>query len=238
MRLTPKRLLAIAGFPLLLAAIFVPLIIFRREVWDFFTSIKNIREWVSDRGAIAPLVFVAVQAIQVIVFVIPGEVPEVAGGYLFGIWVGVLLSILGILLGSAVSFFLSRLLGVPFVRAIVPKEQFEKMERLLNSPRSKIVFFLLFLIPAIPKDFLCYVAGISPMGFPFFLAISFIGRLPALFGSTLIGSAWAENRWVLAGIIFAVVALLFGVGYLLRGRIGKWMERLSTKKKREPENGG
>jgi uncharacterized membrane protein YdjX (TVP38/TMEM64 family) len=238
MDMTPKRLLAMVGFPLLLTAIFAPLIIFRREVWDFFTSIKNIREWVSERGAIAPMVFVAVQALQVIVFVIPGEVPEVAGGYLFGVWAGLLLSMLGILLGSAVGFFLSRLLGVPFVRAIVPKEQFDKMEKLLNSPRSKIVFFLLFLIPAIPKDFLCYVAGLSPMGFPFFIAISFLGRLPALFGSTMIGSAWAENRWVLAGIIFAVVAVLFGVGYLLRDRVGKLIERISTKKKREPEDGG
>jgi uncharacterized membrane protein YdjX (TVP38/TMEM64 family) len=226
-----RRLLALIGFPLLLAALFVPVVIFRREIWTFFSSPQHLREWVSARGALAPLVFMAIQVVQVVVFVIPGEVPQIAGGYLFGIWLGALYSITGILIGSAASFFLSRLLGVPFVHALFPKEQVERVERFLDSRRSKSVFFLLFLIPGIPKDVLCYVAGLSPMRFVFFIGASFAGRLPGILGSVIIGDAAAEKQWILAGIILGAAALLFGAGYLLRGRIEKWIEKISRRGK-------
>ncbi len=222
-----RRILAIVGFPLLIAAIFVPVVIFRREIWDFFSSARALRDWVSQRGVVAPLAFMAIQAIQVILFMIPGEVPQIAGGYLFGIWKGALLSIAGILIGSLVSFFLARLLGVPFVHALFPKRQVERVEKFLDSPRSKVAFFLLFVIPGIPKDILCYVAGLSPMRFAFFIAISFIGRLPGILGSVIIGNAAAGQKWILAGIILGLALLLFGVGYLFRGRIEGWIERIS-----------
>jgi uncharacterized membrane protein YdjX (TVP38/TMEM64 family) len=230
-----RRTAAILAFPLLIAVLIVPTVIFRHEIWRLFTSAERLREWISASGAVAPLVFVAVQAVQVIVFVIPGEVPQIAGGYLFGIWAGTLLSITGIIAGSAVSFFLSRMLGVPFVRALFPREQVEKIEKLLASPRSKTVFFLLFVIPGVPKDVLCYVAGLSPMRFPFFLLASLIGRLPGILGSSIIGNAAAGEKWLLAGIVFGAAVALFAAGYFLRTRIEKWLAKFSRGKK---GNGG
>jgi uncharacterized membrane protein YdjX (TVP38/TMEM64 family) len=232
-----SRLLAIIGFPLLLAAIFVPVAIFWRDIWRIFTSAQELRDWVSAKGAAAPIVFMALQAIQVIVFVIPGEVPQIAGGYLFGVWMGTLYSIAGILLGSTISFFLARLLGVPFVHALFPAEQTAKIEKLLSSRRSKIAFFLLFVIPGIPKDVLCYVAGLSPMRFVFFAVISFLGRLPGIFGSAIIGNAAAGERWILAGIVLAAAALLFGIGYLLRAGIEKWIAAITNRKGEDPPIG-
>ncbi len=224
------RIQALIAFPLLIAVLIVPTVIFRHEIWRLFTSAERLREWISARGAVAPLVFVAIQAVQVIVFVIPGEVPQIAGGYLFGVWAGTLLSIAGIITGSAVGFFLARMLGVPFVRALFPKEQVEKIERLLASPKSKAVFFLLFVIPGIPKDVLCYVAGLSAMKFPFFLLASMIGRLPGILGSSIIGNAAAGEKWLLAGIVFGAAVALFAAGYLLQTRIEKWLVRFSQKK--------
>ena len=227
--------LALIAFPLVLVAIAVPIIVFRHEIWHFFTSARNLREWIAAQGAVGPLVFVAIQALQVVVFVIPGEVPQVVGGYLFGVWLGALLSVAGILIGSVISFFLARFLGVPFVHALFPPKQVEKAERLLDSPRSKIVFFLLFVIPGIPKDILCYVAGLSPMPFVFFIGISFLGRIPGIFGSAIIGNAAAANRWILSGIILGIAAVLFGAGYLLRGRIENWIARIARPKDEKNE---
>jgi uncharacterized membrane protein YdjX (TVP38/TMEM64 family) len=226
-----KRILALIGFPLLIAAIIAVVAVFWRDLWSLFTSGDKLRDWVASQGAAAPLVFIAVQALQVVVFIIPGEVPQIAGGYLFGTWLGTLLSITGILLGSIISFFLARFLGVPFVHALFPKEQVKKVESLLSSRNSKIVFFLLFLIPGIPKDILCYVAGLTPMRFVFFTAISFLGRLPGILGSALIGDAAAGERWLLAGIVLGVAVLLFMAGFILRPRIEKWMSAISGKKK-------
>ncbi|MBE3064061.1 MAG: TVP38/TMEM64 family protein [Spirochaetes bacterium] len=228
------RTLALIGFPLLLVALAVPVVIWRRELWELFSSARRLREWVSGWGAVAPLVFVAVQALQVVVFVIPGEVPQIAAGYLFGAPLGTALSLAGILVGSAASFFLARLLGRPFVGALFPGPQVERIEKLLATRGARIVFFLLFLIPGIPKDILCYVAGITSMGFPFFAAASTLGRLPGIIGSAIIGSAAAAERWVLMGIVALASVLLFGAGLLLRPRIQAELERIAEKRRGEP----
>lgn len=225
-----KRIAAFVAFPLLFAAILAPVIIWRQEIWRLFSSAQRLREWVWGWGVWAPLVFIAVQALQVIVFVIPGEVPQIAGGYLFGAWLGTLLSVTGILIGSAASFFLARTLGKPFVEALFARDQIERIEALLESQSARIVFFLLFLIPGIPKDILCYVAGVSPMRFPFFAAASTLGRLPGIVGSAIIGSAAAASRWLLMGIIGGAAVVLFVLGLLLRPRIQARFERISERR--------
>jgi uncharacterized membrane protein YdjX (TVP38/TMEM64 family) len=151
-KLTPRRALAIAGFVLLVALLVVPAIIWRREIFGVLSSVAELRAWVAAWGPWAPVAFVGVQALQVVVFVIPGEVAQIAGGYLFGAWQGALLSVAGILVGSMIAFSLARLLGKPFVSAVAPPEQVERIERLLMSRGSKIVFFLLFLIPGDRKS--------------------------------------------------------------------------------------
>jgi uncharacterized membrane protein YdjX (TVP38/TMEM64 family) len=145
------------------------------------------------------------------------------------VWQGTALSVVGILLGSAVSFFLARALGTPFVTALFPREQVERVRTLLVSRSARVVFFLLFLIPGIPKDILCYVAGLTPMRFPFFAAVSTLGRLPGIIGSALIGSAAASQKWLLTGIIAAAAVALFAAGFFLRSRIQGWVERIAGK---------
>jgi uncharacterized membrane protein YdjX (TVP38/TMEM64 family) len=225
-----SRILAFAGFPLLLAAIAVPVILFRGEIWRLATDVPALRAWVEASGPVAPLIFAAIQAVQVIVFIIPGEVPQIVGGLLFGTWAGTLLSIGGILAGSTVTFFLSRLLGVPFVHALFRREQVERLDRLLGSRNSRVLFFLLFLIPGIPKDILCYVGGISPMPFPVFLLAS-LGRLPGIVVSALLGNAAGERKWLLVGILGGAAVLLFVAGLLLRGRIEKWLEAVAARRR-------
>jgi uncharacterized membrane protein YdjX (TVP38/TMEM64 family) len=227
----PKKVLALVAFPVLIAALFVPVIVWHDAIWKLFTSTQRLHEWIAAWGVWAPLVFMAIQAVQVIVFVIPGEIPQIAGGYLFGAWKGTLLSVAGILVGSAVAFLLARALGKPFVGALFPKAQVERIEKLLASRSARAVFFLLFLIPGIPKDILCYVAGLTPMRFPFFAAASTLGRLPGIVGSAVIGSAAASNRWVLMGIVAGVAVVLFGAGFFLRPRIQAWIEKVAEKRK-------
>lgn len=228
--LPPRRIAAITVFPLLVAALVVPVIIWHAELWKIFGSVPKVRTWIEGWGAVAPLAFVGVQAIQVIVFAIPGEVVQIAGGYLFGGWVGILLSLSGILAGSTVAFFLSRWLGRPFVAAVIPAAQIERVEKLLESRSSRIVFFVLFLIPGVPKDILCYVAGLTPMSFLFFLGVSAVGRLPGIVGSSIIGGAARANRWVALGILSLAAIMLFAAGMIFRPQLQALVERVLGKK--------
>ena len=196
-----------------------------------FSSPQTLREWIRSTGVIAPVVFIAVQTFQVVFFFIPGEIPQVAGGYMFGLWTGTFLSLIGITLGAAFNFMISRLLGVPFVNVLFSAEKVEKARRITSSPKARLSFFLFFLIPGIPKDILCYVAGLSVMKLPIFLIFSTLGRIPGIVGSALIGDAAADRRWILAGTIFFAAAVLFVIGFLFRERIQHLLEGLGGKRK-------
>jgi uncharacterized membrane protein YdjX (TVP38/TMEM64 family) len=229
-RMKARRILSLVAFPAVFAAILAVGIVFRREIWALFTSSERLRGWIAAAGLKAPLLFVGAQALQVVVFFIPGEIPQIAGGYLFGIWQGVLLSLAGITLGASFNFLMARLLGVPFVRALFTGKDVERVRRLAESGRARLTFFLLFLIPGIPKDILCYAAGLSSLPLGTFLLFSSLGRLPGIVGSAMMGEAAAGERWLLAGGLLLLAVVLFVVGFLMRDRLQALLARLAQRR--------
>jgi len=223
-----RRLLALSAYPLLFVAMVVLILVFREQLWAVATAPDELRAWVRGFGVVAPLAFIAVQVVQVVIFIVPGEVPQIASGYLFGVVGGLVLTSLGIAIGSAIAFLASRLLGIDFLLAILRHEQLERMRQVAASPRATITFFLFFLIPGIPKDILCYVAGLSRMRFVVFIVISTVGRLPGIVGSVVMGDAAAGERWLFAGVVMALAVVLFGVGLLFRKRITALLERFAA----------
>jgi uncharacterized membrane protein YdjX (TVP38/TMEM64 family) len=214
-----------ALFPLFFAGVLVIAVVYRREIVDFFMSTRDIEAWVQGFGFWAPLAFVAVQAFQVIIFVVPGEVVQIAGGYLFGIPLGTAWSLVGIALGTAVSFYIARALGRRFVESVVSPERVAWFDGIARSRRAQGGFLLLFLIPGMPKDVLVHVAGISKARFFAFLLASMAGRLPGIVGSVVIGESASEGDYVVAGVILGVGAVLFVAGLLLRKRVRAWLGR-------------
>ncbi len=216
----PKRILALAAFPLFIIALATLGIAFRSRIADIFLSASSIRSWVEARGSAAPLVFVALQIIQVVVFVIPGEFTQIAGGFLFGIAGGSFWSTVGILIGSAINFAVGRALGRPFVETVFGKERIEPIEKATESGTAVAGFFLLFVIPGLPfKDALCYFAGMSRLPFAFFVLASTLGRLPGIVGSAWIGSAAFNGQLVVAVAVLVAASVLFVVGLVFKDRI-------------------
>ena len=214
---------------LAIVATTVLLLVFRREIWGVFSSPERIEETVTEWGLWAPLAFIILQIVQVVIFIIPGEIPQIAGGYLFGLVPGSLYSILGIVAGSSFNFLLARVFGVPFVRVLFKENRLRDFEAITHSSRAQIAFFLLFVIPGIPKDILCYVAGLSPLRFVAFLVISTIGRIPGIVGSAAMGSAAASKEWLLAVILLVLAVVLFVLGMIYRERIHTVIERFALK---------
>jgi uncharacterized membrane protein YdjX (TVP38/TMEM64 family) len=156
---------------------------------------------------------------------LPGEIVQVAGGYIFGFWPGSLLSLAGITLGSLFNFYVGRLLGRPFVEAVFKKERIESLERISGSPRGAAGFFLFFLVPGIPKDSLCYVAGMTRLGLPLFMAISMGGRLPGILGSSFMGSATHDGSYTAALVVLGLASLLFLAGLVWKDKIAALIEK-------------
>lgn len=208
----------------ILAAVFLTGIIFATiKYGPYITGLaskpQQLKDTLNSFGWRGVLVFMLLQALQVIVAAIPGEFVQLAGGYIYGAWLGTLYSLAGIVTGSVIVFFAARLLGYPIVKSFVSQKNLEKFNFMMNSNKSEAVMFLLFLIPGIPKDILTYIAGLTPIKSLRFFAIITVARLPALFGSSVIGSSTQKGDYLLAVILAVAAILLFTIGLLYRDKI-------------------
>lgn len=225
-----RSIVSVLAFPFLICAILVFCFVFRSQIAGFLRDRDLIRTYILSFGIWGPAVFIALQALQVIVFVVPGEFIQIAGGYVFGLWFGSLYTVVGIIIGSTVNFFAGRILGRPFVESIFDKTKIESVERITGSGKGAAGFFLLYLIPGMPiKDLLCYVAGISTLKFFVFIIVSMMGRLPGIVGSALIGDAAYGGRWTVVLVVFSVAAALFALGLVFKERIQKSLTRILHK---------
>ncbi|WP_243159290.1 VTT domain-containing protein [Clostridium sp. cel8] len=149
---------------------------------------------------------------QVIVFFIPGELIQVAGGYIYGPFIGSILSVIGITTGSIIAYVVSKIFGNPLVNKMLSKKKLKFFRKILNLGSINFVVFLLYLIPGIPKDILAYICGISKISLKDFIIYSTLGRLPGIFISSYFGSkVYSEDKFILI-FIFIFMVLLFVIG--------------------------
>ncbi len=177
-------------------------------------SRDDIVEWMRRRGPLGPLICIGIQFLQVVLFPFPGEITQVAAGYVFGAWEGFLYSLIGIMLGEAFDFAFARLVGRPVIIKLMGLRTLARVDKLLRSRRGRSALFLLFLTPGMPKDAMSYGAGLTQIRFQEFMIISGLGRIPALLFSTLFGSQLYERNWFTLALI-GVVAVLVTVGFYL-----------------------
>ena len=177
-----------------------------------------------EAGPLGVLILLGLQLLQVIVAFIPGEVVQVAAGMLYGPFGGTAVILLGVVIASTVVFQLVHVLGAPFVRAMVSDSFLEKFREFEKSGKLTVIVFILFLIPGLPKDVFTYIVGLTDMKLGTFLLVSTLGRVPGVFVSSYAASSIMEGDYVTSIVMFAVLAVLAGLGILFRDKI---MDRFS-----------
>jgi len=180
----------------------------------------TLRDW----GLLAPVVFVLLQALQVIVAPIPGDLTGLLGGYLFGEWLGVLYSTIGLTLGSLTAFAVGRWIGAQVAQRLVSREVWEKMGFIVE-PQGAILCFAIYLIPGVPKDMLCYLFGMSPMPLWIFAVASTLGRLPSTWILSSQGAKTAAGNYLEVLLLTAVVVALVLPLYYQRHRVITYLRR-------------
>lgn len=194
-----KRWLLYAG---LVAAVVVG-VIYGPEFMRLFGSEEAIEQTIQSWGALGPVAFLVMNIAQVIVAPIPGTAIGVVGGYLFGVWLGFALNLLGILIGSLVVFTLARRLGKPFVDRFVGPRTAQFLQRVAEKNGIRGLT-LVFLLPFLPDDALCFMAGLTPIRTRTFILIVLIGRTPGSFVASLTGAGLVDLplwAWAVVGLV-------------------------------------
>lgn len=196
-----------------------------RALYELLINREQISDYVKSFGSAAPLVFMALQIIQVILAPIPGEATGIIGGYLFGIAGGTLYSTVALTLGSYINFVIGRLLGKKWVRKMIPPVKLAKMDYLLRH-QALYVVFILFLFPGFPKDYLCLFLGISNMPVRVFLLMALIGRFPGTFLLNIQGSLVFERNYFVLFLMVIFCGTIFVLGYYYRNRLYQWIDKI------------
>ncbi len=171
-------------------------------------------------------IYIGLQVLQIVISVLPGQVFQIAAGYMYPFWLALLLAMTGAVLGTAITFGLAKLLGQDFLHLFFGEEKIDYYIERLNSKRAYIIVFLLYLIPGIPKDVVSYAAGASEMRFKPFLILSAVGRLPGMTGSLLMGNLLEGEHYVGLAVVAAIAVIAFLACIIYRRRINSWLDRM------------
>lgn len=176
-------------------------------VWGFSLGIgaQALEAWVAGLGFWAPVGFVLLYGIATVAMV-PGSIFDLAGGALFGPYLGSALNLTGGSLGAALAFLVARYLARDWVEARAGRRT-KGIMRSVDADGWQFVAFLR-LVPVFPYTVINYLLGLTRIPFRHYILASVVFTVPSTIIYTWIGHA---GRQAIAGdtdnLYYALLAL-------------------------------
>lgn len=231
---TKKIVLLSSVFLLVMAIITVIAWPYMRKLAEPETQ-AQFAELVGRLGIWGWLMVLGIQMVQIVIAFIPGEPVELIAGVLYGAWGGLFICLAGCVLASSVIFMLTKKFGVPLLSKFFKDKEMKEYSFLQNSKKLDTIVFILFLVPATPKDMLTYIVGASPMKLHRFLLISTFARIPSIISSTFMGATMRQGEWVTTLIIFVITALIGILGIKYKDNLLDFVKHMGQRLHRHRE---
>jgi uncharacterized membrane protein YdjX (TVP38/TMEM64 family) len=197
-------------------------------------QIPRFASWVGAQGAWAPFAYIGGYILVTVLFV-PGALPTMAAGIIFGLADGTLYAFVGETLGGIVAFSLARTVARPMVEPrLVHSPRFAALDRAV-AKRGRRIVFMLRLSPAVPFNFLNYALGLTTIRLLDYVLAS-VAMLPAVvlyvYYGKLIGdvAALARGTSVPHDRLYWITTLL-GLGVTIA--VSVMLARFATRALRE-----
>lgn len=188
------------------------IVLYETGVLETFNDLDALKQAILDTKQWGVITYIGLTILGVVVLPLPGPVTVLIGVAIYGpIWAFVL-SLVGTVAGSLISFVLGKVFGKKLVCWMVGEDKYEKYATLLGE-KGRFVFILMLLFPGFPDDILCLVAGATNMRYKFFTIAVCVTRpvmlaVYSFFGSGEIipFSGWGIPVWI---AIFCIALVLF-----------------------------
>ncbi|TDI10636.1 MAG: TVP38/TMEM64 family protein [Acidobacteria bacterium] len=168
----------------LLAVAFLLVFLYFLDVQELF---QVALAWISDLGPWGPVFFIVFYILATVLF-LPGLIPTMAAGVLFGVIRGTLLVSISSISGAILAFLIGRYLAREWVAAMIRGNQkFEAIDAAVAEEGWKIVG-LTRLSPVFPFNLLNYAFGLTQVSLKDYFLASWIGMLPGTVMYVYIGS--------------------------------------------------
>ena len=161
------------------------------------------------------IILILIMAFQVVFVFLPGEVIEIAAGFSYGTFEGLIICLLGTIIGTVIIYSLLNKYGIKFINKFYDTSKINQIKFLKKEKHLEIIIFIIFFIPGTPKDLITYLAPFTRLKLTTFLAISSIARIPSIITSTISGSALSNQNYQLTIWVFIITGIISILGLLI-----------------------
>ena len=182
---------------------------FLSATWAWFSDRAAVTASVQSAGIWGPAVLFILFVLQVFIAFIPGQALMVACGYLYGFWGGFLVSWLSLVIGGEAAYVLARRYGRPFAEKWVSPNVITRWDKAAEG--QGIAFFAVMLVmPLVPNDAMCYVAGLGKISRPRFIVANLLGRGMACAITSAAGAMGgniSSQGWTVIIAVFVLIGI-------------------------------
>jgi uncharacterized membrane protein YdjX (TVP38/TMEM64 family) len=206
---------------LLLMALLVLVVIYGQPLMALLADLPRLRSWLRDLGPWGPAALISLNAAQIVLAPVPGQLVQAVAGYLFGLWPGAIYGALGMAIGGTLSMSLGRLYGRPLVERLLGRERLTRWEEVAHTD-SPLVWAVLML--PLFGDIPYLIAGLTRAPILKVLGITLLIRGPsvilyaAMGAGTIGGSRYLVGALMVGLVLVGILALLYGP------RVQAWSE--------------
>jgi len=184
------------------------------NVFYWFGSLEAITASMEHAGIWGPIVLFILFVLQVFLAFIPGQALMIACGYLYGFWGGFVISWVSLVVGGEIAYLLARHYGRPFAEKWIAPSVLERWNK--AAAGQGIIFFALSLVmPLVPNDAMCYVAGLGTIRRIHFSIANALGRGMACVitsAAGAFGGSISWQGWVILVGIFVITGIAWHFG--------------------------
>lgn len=218
--------------------IYVLIIFSLLTLWMYRVPLMNWLRWFSDLDAViesirgyglwGPGILFILFVLQAFLAFIPGQALMIASGYIYGFIGGILITWTSLVVGGQIAFWLSRKFGRPFAEKWIAPATLDRWDR--SAAGQGVAFYVITLVmPFIPNDAMCYVAGLGSMEPRRFMLANMLGRGIASILTVTVG-AYVDQVPALIWIFIVGFVVLGIAGWFVARRYQKAGSANSTER--------
>ena len=218
-------IVALAISILLVAVIVIDLAPLIREVLRDTHDESKVIDYIHSYGIKGIPILLSLQFLMTLIPFLPSAPIQILTGLCYGVWLGSLICVVGIILSNSLLFYFVRQFGGIFSKILRHPEnekhviKHEKLSVKMKNPNMMV--FVLYLIPVIPSAILPIVFSKTKITYPRFLLGMALGSIPVTLLYTWFGERLSKGDYVFAIILACIIVVLLITFFFLKKKILK-----------------
>jgi len=178
-----------------------------KEIFNSNATKEEVQDAIDKLGIRSYIVVGVLAMLQVVFTFVPAEPLHVVAGISFGLWRGILICLIGILLGNTLIYILNKVFGAKLKDFFTANIEFD-FDRAKRSKKIAFIVILLYCLPAIPYGIICFFAASMGMKYSKYIWITGFGSIPSLFLDVGLGHVTMSTSWLISIIVFIAILVL------------------------------